>query len=92
MPRFQLGKLVITSGIQNIINEKPSFRYELVNYLNRYLNEDWGEICDGDKQMNDAAIKTNERILASYDTTKGNIYVITERDRSYTTILLRNEH
>ena len=42
----------------------------LVNYLNRYLNEDWGEICDGDKQMNDAAIKTNERILASYDTTK----------------------
>lgn len=42
MPRFQLGKLVITSGIQNIINEKPSFRYELVNYLNRYLNEDWG--------------------------------------------------
>lgn len=42
--------------------------------------------------MNDAAIKTNERILASYDTTKGNIYVITERDRSYTTILLRNEY
>lgn len=92
MPRFQIGKLIITNGIQNIINEDPSFQYELVNYLNRYLNEDWGILCDSDKQMNEAAIKTNERILASYDTTKGNIYVITERDRSCTTILLRNEY
>ncbi len=92
MPRFDLGKLVMTSGIQDIINEKPSYQYELVNYLNRYLNEDWGDLCDSDKQMNEDAIKNNERILASYTTTGGNIYIITERDRSYTTILLRNEY
>lgn len=92
MPRFNLGKLVMTSGIQNIINENPNYQYELVNYLNRYLNEDWGDLCDSDKQMNEDAIKNNERILASYATTGGSIYIITERDRSYTTILLRNEY
>ncbi len=92
MPRFQLGKLVMTSGIQSIINEEPSYQYELINYLNRYLNEDWGDLCDSDKQMNEDAIINNERILASYTTTGGNIYIITERDRSYTTILLRSEY
>ena len=34
MPRFDLGKLVMTSGIQNIINEKPSYQYELVEVQN----------------------------------------------------------
>ena len=92
MPRFQLGKLVMTNGIQNIINEKPSYQYELVNYLNRYMNEDWGDLCDDDKQMNEDAIRNNERLLASYVTSGGNIYIITERDRSYTTILLRSEY
>ena len=92
MPRFQLGKLVMTSGIQNIINEKPNYQYELVNYLNRYLNEDWGDLCDDDKQMNEDAIRNNERLLASYVTSGGKIYIITERDRSYTTILLRSEY
>lgn len=92
MPRFQLGKLVMTSGIRNIINEKPSYQYELVNYLNRYMNEDWGDLCDDDKQMNEDAIRNNERLLASYVTSGGNIYIITERDRSYTTILLRSEY
>ncbi len=92
MPRFQLGKLVMTSGIQNIINEKPSYQYELVNYLNRYMNEDWGDLCDDDKQMNEDGIMNNERILASYLTTSGKIYIITERDRSYTTILFASEY
>ena len=92
MPRFQLGKLVMTSGIQNIISEKPSYQYELVNYLNRYMNEDWGDLCDDDKQMNEDAINNDERILASYITSRGGIYIITERDRSYTTILLKNEY
>lgn len=92
MPRFQLGKLVMTSGIQNIINENPSYQYELVNYLNRYMNEDWGDLCVDDKQMNEDAIKNNERLLASYVTSGGKIYIITERDRSYTTILLRSEY
>lgn len=92
MPRFDLGKLVMTSGISNIIKDKPSYQYELVNYLNRYLSGDWGDLCDSDKRMNEDAIINNERILASYITTGGNIYIITERDRSYTTILLRSEY
>ena len=66
MPRFDLGKLVMTSGIQNIINEKPSYQYELVNYLNRYLNEDWGDLCDNDKQMNEDAIKNKKLVIAEY--------------------------
>ena len=56
------------------------------------MNEDWGDLCDDDKQMNEDAIRNNERLLASYVTSGGNIYIITERDRSYTTILLRSEY
>ena len=43
--------------------------------------------------MNDEAIKNgNDRILASYETSKGKIYIITENDRSATTILFTNEY
>ena len=50
-------------------------------------------MCEEDKQMNDEAIKSgNDRILAAYETSKGNIYIITEHDRSATTILFADEY
>lgn len=50
-------------------------------------------MCEEDKQMNDEAVRSgNNRILASYETSKGKIYIITEHDRSATTILFANEY
>jgi hypothetical protein len=45
-----------------------------------------------DKELNDLAVKTGERILEAYETSKGKIWIITEWDRSATTILFPNEY
>ena len=50
-------------------------------------------MCDEDKEMNDKALGTGAaRVLAAYDTSEGRVYIITEQDRSYTTILFANEY
>lgn len=50
-------------------------------------------MCDEDKEMNDNALRTGTaRVLAAYDTSEGRVYIITEQDRSYTTILFADEY
>ena len=54
---------------------------------------DWGEICDGDKLANDQDLVDGGRLLSAYSTLKGvKLWVITEADRSATTILLPEEY
>ena len=60
--------------------------------MNRYFNCDWGELCEDDQVLNDYAIENDERILGKYFTSKDPIYIITEWDRSATTILFCNEY
>ncbi len=88
-----LGKLVMTRGINNCIADDGNFAKEVLKALSRYKNHDWGKLCEEDKQMNDEAIKNgNDRVLAAYETSQGKIYIITEYDRSYTTILFSHEY
>ncbi len=62
-------------------------------YLLRHLTGDWGELCEEDKQANEAALKYHLRILSAYHLTDGTkIWLITEWDRSVTTILLPEEY
>lgn len=88
---FDLGQVVMT----NRINEKLNVS-QISNLLTRYVSEDWGELGEEDKAMNDSAVKNNDdRIFAKYilDDDKNNpIYIITEYDRSCTTILFANEY
>lgn len=60
----------------------------------RYILCDWGDTCEEDKQSDDYAVTHDERILAEYrDDSKGwRIWIITEWDRSSTTILLPEEY
>ena len=92
MPRFSLGKLVMARGIANEIKNNPSYKEEILDCLTRYLIGDWGSLCDEDKKSNELAIENNSRILAKYTTHSGIIYIITEWDRSYTTIMFTNEY
>ena len=55
----------------------------------RYCKKDWGDIPEEDKRMNDL---DDDRIVARYNSKHGDIYIITEWDRSYTTILFTNEY
>lgn len=88
----KLGRLLMTSGVANAMNDN-NFTLEVNKALTRYRNRDWGEIDTEDAQMNDLAlINEDDRILAKYKTAKGDIYITTECDRSATTIMFIEEY
>ena len=82
----------MTSGIDCAVNEDKHYYKELINCFEKYLTCDWGVLCEEDKLANEDALINNERLLAAYLTSQGKIYIITERDRSCTTILFANEY
>lgn len=90
--KFNLGSLVMTVGIDDAIHQDKNYLTELLNCLRKYIKCDWGDLGEYDKRANDIAIKNGDRIFASYKTSKGKVYVITEWDRSCTTLLFANEY
>ena len=67
-------------------------------FLDKHVQGDWGEICDGDKQLNDQAVVDGGRILSAYKALKGvRIWIITEAaddegKRAATTTLLPDQY
>ena len=92
MPVIDVGQTYMTAGIKHAIEDNKDYLNELVTYFAKYISGDWGNLCKDDIDANNLALVNNERILASYDTTKGKVYIITEHDRSYTTILFASEY
>ena len=92
MSKFELGKTVVTIGIDKAISENPLFHYEILQALQKYKEKDWGDTCEEDAETNEEAVSQGERILAVYNTSKGKIWIITEWDRSVTTILFPSEY
>lgn len=99
MEKKDLGRLVITSGIETEIRSNYDFHNFVLDCLDKYLDEDWGEMCEEDKELNDLAVKNgDDRIFASYNIPEElsdvgeKIYIITEWDRSVTTILFPEEY
>lgn len=79
----------MTRGIAEAVRKDNDFSLFVTESMLRYCKNDWGELPQEDKRMNDLAVKNNDdRIVARY----GDIYIITEWDRSYTTILFRDEY
>ena len=91
--KFELGYVVMTRGIADAMEDNEVFKREVDKAFEKYMSCDWGDTCKEDAEMNNEAVKTGEdRILAVYKTDKGKIWIITEWDRSYTTILFSNEY
>lgn len=90
--KLTLGRVVATCRIDCAIGE-PSYAKEVIRAFSRYKDLDWGDLGEEDKQANEDALKKgDDRILAAYDTSRGKIYIITEWDRSYTTIMFADEY
>lgn len=89
MGLFEIGRLVSTSGAIDLLNDTNTSFIEL---LKRHTTGDWGDLCEEDKQANDAAVTTGDRILSSYDLRGRKVWIITEADRSVTTLLLPEEY
>jgi hypothetical protein len=69
-------------------------RFHPLPYLRRHLQGDWGDLSDNDRRRNDAALKSGEdRLFSSYPIRSDlTLWIITERDRSVTTLLLPSEY
>lgn len=94
MEKFKKGQLLLTAGVRNLIDEDDSFSCFVADcFINRYCECDWGEMCEEDKALNDEALKSGGRIFAAYEK-EGlpKIYIITEWNRSATTILFPDEY
>ena len=87
---FNLGRLLATPGALAALDtahESP------LDYLQRHVTGDWGELDEEDKKENELSVKKGFRILSAYRLRNGTrIWVITEADRSATTILLPHEY
>ena len=90
-PRFPPGHLVMTAGIARLVQEGKLFP---LIYLRRHLNGDWGDLDNDDWRSNDAALTSGkDRLLSSYQVTPDlKLWIITEGDRSVTTLLLPSEY
>lgn len=91
--KFEIGKLFMTRAVSEDMAENSQFAKEIHESMSQYKNCNWGTLCEEDKKLNDDAVKNgDDRILAKYKTCSGNIYIITEADRSMTTILFCEEY
>lgn len=89
MASFRLGQLLITPGANDAMIDE-----DRMEYIARHARGDWGTVCDADKRLNDQAVKDGTRLLSAYLLRDGQtrIWIITEADRSATTILLPDEY
>lgn len=90
---FDVGKLVVTAGINERRIKDNDFNNFLVKSLRRHTLCDWGAVNGEDKELNDEALKYGNRVLSSYtyeDETK--VWIITEADRSSTCILYPDDY
>lgn len=86
-PRFPLGQLVITSGARKALSDE-----ELILSISRHLRGDWGELGREDRKRNEEALEKGGRLFSAYQPGDTRFWIITEADRSATTILLPDEY
>lgn len=92
---FELGFLCMTRGVSDLLESNSGFSAFMDGCLRRYISCDWGDTCPEDAQTNDDAVVSGERILAEYRNQNHpdwRVWIITEWDRSVTTILFPEEY
>lgn len=86
--RFDLGRVVITANAMQRLDDNS-----VRQGLGRHSQGDWGDLSDEDRQANDRALKESTRLLSAYQDSRGTKYwIITEADRSSTTVLLPEDY
>jgi len=88
--KVKLGRTVVTHGANEVFSQE-----EIAKCMKRHSYGDWGDCCDEDKKINDAALNPKNpcRVLSVYKFEDGRVlWLITEWDRSVTTALLPSEY
>lgn len=85
---ISIGKLLITADAHSLLDEQS-----ITDCLRRHIKGDWGDLEPQDKKTNDLAVETGESIVSAYHDTRGKkFYIVTDADRSMTTVLLPEDY
>ena len=85
---FELGRLLITANAQATLDAA-----DVLEAIQRHATGDWGELCEEDREENQLSVREGFRILSSYtDRNAIKFWIITEADRSATTVLLPDDY
>ena len=86
--KFELGQTLVTPAALDQIPDD-----EIQTAIGRHENGDWGNLTDEDKAENDWSVENGARILSTYKSSAGTeFWIITEADRSATTVLLPSDY
>jgi hypothetical protein len=89
-PAFELGQIVATPGALAALKKAGQQPGE---FLTRHINRDWGDLDEEDRKENESSLEHGFRLLSAYKTNAGDrLWIITEADRSVTTLLLPEEY
>lgn len=87
---FSPGRVVMTRGVAGLVSRT---QISPMLYLARHLHGDWGDLVEKDWEFNDLSLKEGGRLFSSYTVGQDHkMYIITEWDRSVTTLLLPSEY
>ena len=95
---FHTGQIVASRGVYDLTCQNSDFAQFVQKSLNRHVKGDWGDVDDEDKETNNQALKQGTRLLSAYNDDRFpkhgifTIWIITEADRSATTILFPDEY
>ena len=95
---FPMGQVVATSAIQSLMSSDLSFHTFIYTSLMRHHDGDWGEVGESDHDSNEMALVTGCRLFSVYECSSAHavhgdcVWVITEADRSVTTVLWSREY
>ena len=96
---FELGRVVATRNVWEAMTENEEFGTFVSGCLSRYILYDWGDTCKEDWMSNNLAVKNGERVLAVYNIPEDiecgfeeSLWIITEWDRSATTLLFPSDY
>ena len=88
-PLFTLGQIVATPAVIAHFNEHHQ---SILPLLRRHVSGDWGELCAEDKAENALSVQQGFRILSRYTVAGETVWIVTEADRSVTTVLFPSEY
>lgn len=88
---FELGRVVATPAALELMSER---NLEPLDFINRHRLGDWGDVDESDRKSSEAALNQGERLFSSYnvDGPDTKVWVITEWDRSFTTLLTPQDY
>jgi hypothetical protein len=90
---FPVGQVLMTEAVTDFFEDKPGVA---LSWLKKHVKGDWGDISSDDAEVNQDALNTGSRLFSSYDlgsdSEESKLWIITESDRSVTTLLFPSDY